>query len=79
MWHAALATLWRLAIDGDRLYSYKMGRAAADDRSRSKSSCNANAAAPRAWQYNRQALQLFELLACNGNFLWEGVRAMSLS
>ena len=51
-----------------------MGRAAADDRSRGKSSCNANAAAPRAWQYNRQALQLFELLACNGNFLWEGVR-----
>ena len=33
-----------------------------------------NAAAPRYGQCNRQALQLFELPACNGNFLWEGER-----
>ena len=33
-----------------------------------------NAATPRYGQCNRQALQLFELLACNGNFLWEGAR-----
>ena len=33
-----------------------------------------NAAMPRYGQCNRQALQLFELLACNGNFLWEGER-----
>ena len=50
-------------------HQIKIRRAAADDRSRSKSSCNVNAAAPRAWQYNRQALQFFELLACNGKRL----------
>ena len=33
-----------------------------------------NAATPRYGQCNRQALQLFELPACNGNFLWEGAR-----
>ena len=33
-----------------------------------------NAATPRYGQCNRQALQLFELLACNVNFLWEGLR-----
>ena len=33
-----------------------------------------NAAKPRYGQCNRQALQLFELLACNVNFLWEGAR-----
>ena len=33
-----------------------------------------NAAPPRYGQCNRQALQLFELPACNGNFLWEGAR-----
>ena len=33
-----------------------------------------NAAPPRYGQCNRQALQLFELLDCNGNFLWEGAR-----
>ena len=33
-----------------------------------------NAATPRYGQCNRQALQLFELLACNANFLWEGAR-----
>ena len=33
-----------------------------------------NAASPRAGKCNRQALQLFELLACNVNFLWEGLR-----
>ena len=32
------------------------------------------AAAPRAGKCNRQASHLFELLACNENFLWEGVR-----
>ena len=42
-----------------------MGRAAADNRSRGKSYSNANAATPRYGQCNRQALQLFELLACN--------------
>ena len=31
-----------------------------------------NAAPPRYGQCNRQALQLFELPACNANFLWEG-------
>ena len=51
-----------------------MGRAAADDRSRGKSYSNANAASPRAGKCNRQASHLFELLACNENFLWEGVR-----
>ena len=33
-----------------------------------------NAAPPRYGQCNRQALQLFELPACNANFLWESVR-----
>ena len=33
-----------------------------------------NAATPRYGQCNRQALQLFELPACNANFLWEGER-----
>ena len=33
-----------------------------------------NAATPRYGQCNRQALQLFNLFACNGNFLWEGER-----
>ena len=33
-----------------------------------------NAAPPRYGQCNRQALQLFELPACNANFLWEGER-----
>ena len=33
-----------------------------------------NAASPRYGQCNRQAPQLFEQLACNVNFLWEGVR-----
>ena len=33
-----------------------------------------NAATPRYGQCNRQALQLFKLPACNGNFLWEGER-----
>ena len=33
-----------------------------------------NAASPRYGQCNRQAPQLFEQLACNANFLWEGVR-----
>ena len=33
-----------------------------------------NAAPPRYGQCNRQALQLFELPVCNGNFLWEGER-----
>ena len=51
-----------------------MSRAAADDRSRGKSYSNANAATPRYGQCNRQALQLFKLPACNGNFLWEGER-----
>ena len=33
-----------------------------------------NAASPRYGQCNRQTPQLFEQLACNVNFLWEGVR-----
>ena len=51
-----------------------MGRAAADDRSRGKSYSSfkrGNAARRHPIQ---QALQLFELLACNVNFLWEGAR-----
>ena len=44
---------------------YKMGRAAADNRSRSNRLATPNAATPRYGQCNRQALQLFELLACN--------------
>ncbi|OLA27886.1 MAG: hypothetical protein BHW32_00770 [Firmicutes bacterium CAG:129_59_24] len=51
---------------GITAHFYKMGRAAAGSRSRGKSSCSANAATPRYGQCNRQALQLFELLACNG-------------
>ena len=51
---------------GITAHFYKMGRAAADNRSRGKSYSNANAATPRYGQCNRQALQLFELLACNG-------------
>ena len=50
---------------GITAHFYKMGRAAAGSRSRGKSSCSANAATPRYGQCNRQALQLFELLACN--------------
>ena len=42
-----------------------MGRAAADDRSKSNRLATPNAATPRAGSSNRQALQLFELLACN--------------
>ena len=58
---------------------YKMGRAAADNRSRGKSYSNANAATPRAGKCNRQALQLFELLACNVKaFLWGFQRGDSL-
>ena len=56
------------------MHYYETGRAAADNRSRGKSYSNCNAASPRAGKCNRQAPQLFELLACNVNFLWEGVR-----
>ena len=39
-----------------------------------------NAATPRYWQCNRQALQLFELTACNANaFLLDGHTARFLS
>ena len=51
------------------LYSYKMGRVAADDRGKSN-----RIATPLGRYLIRQAPQLFEQLACNGNFLWEGVR-----
>ena len=34
----------------------------------------ASVAMPPRRQCNRQALQLFKLLACNENFLWEGIR-----
>ena len=53
---------------------YKMGRAAADSRSTPNRIATLNAATPRAGKCNRQAPQLFELLACNVNFLWEGAR-----
>ena len=46
-----------------------MGRAAADNRSKSDRIAELNAATPRYGQCNRQALQLFELLACNGKRL----------
>ena len=46
-----------------------MGRAAADDRSKSNRIATPTAATPRTGQCNRQALQLFELLACNGKRL----------
>ena len=36
--------------------------------------CNANAATPRAGSSNRQALQLFELLACNVNLSLGGFK-----
>ena len=47
-----------------RLHQNKMSRAAADSRSKSN-----RIATPRTGQCNRQALQLFELLACNGKRL----------
>ena len=57
-----------------RLHQNKMSRAAADNRSKSNRLVVLNAATPRAGKCNRQASHLFELLACNENFLWEGVR-----
>ena len=42
-----------------------MGRAAAGSRSNPNRIADPNAATPRAGKCNRQALQLFELLACN--------------
>ena len=51
------------------MHSHKMGRAAADNRSRPNRLATPNAATPRSGQCNRQALQLFELLACNGKRL----------
>ena len=56
------------------MYFYKISRAAADNRSRGKSYSNTQRGSAARRKCNRQALQLFELLACNGNFLWEGVR-----
>ena len=57
-----------------RLHQNKMSRAAADDRSRP----NRIAMLTRLRRAQRGAIgkasHLFELLACNGNFLWEGVR-----
>ena len=53
---------------------YKIGRAAAGSRSKSNRIATPNAATPRAGKCNQQAPQLFELLACNVNFLWEGAR-----
>ncbi len=57
-----------------RLQQNKMSRAAADNRSKSNRLVVLNAATPRAGKCNRQASHLFELLACNENFLREGVR-----
>ena len=49
------------------LHFYKMGRAAADNRSKSNRIASAKRGICRAHgQCNRQASQLFELLACNG-------------
>ena len=50
---------------GIRLYSYKIGRAAADNRSRGKSYRSSKRGNAARRKCNRQALQLFELLACN--------------
>ena len=55
----------RLAVDGNRLHFYETGRAAAGSRSKPNRIATSNAALPRYGQCNRQALQLFELLACN--------------
>ena len=46
---------------------YKMGRAAAGSRSRGKSYSRAKCGSAARKRCNRQALQLFELLACNGS------------
>jgi len=45
------------------------GCATADDRSKSNRIATPTAATPRTGRCNRQALQLFELLACNGKRL----------
>ena len=56
----ALAALWRLALNGITVHSYKMGRAAADDRSRGKSCSNANAATPHAGNCIPEAQRSFK-------------------
>ena len=56
------------------MHSHKMGRAAADNRSRPNRLSTPNAATPRSGQCNRQALQLFELLACNVNLSLGGFK-----
>ena len=48
-----------------RLHQNKMSRAAADDRSSGKSYSNSKRGNAARGQCNRQALQLFELFACN--------------
>ena len=66
---ASLAAIFAPSVDGDYTAPEQDSRAAADDRSRGKSYSSFNAATPRYGQCNRQALQLFELLACNGKRL----------
>ena len=51
-----------------------MGRAVADSRSKPNRIAKSDAATPRTWQCNRQALQLFELLACNVKFSLGGFK-----
>ena len=63
---ASRAAIFAPSVDGDYTAPEQDSRAAADDRSRGKSYSSFNAATPRYGQCNRQALQLFELLACNG-------------
>ena len=59
---------------------YKMGRAAADNRSRGKSYSKPQRGFAARRKCNRQALQLFELPACNANaFLLDGRRPFSFS
>ena len=63
-----------------RLYSYKMGRAAADDRSRGKSYSSSNAALPRSGISIPEALKSFKPETANLNaFLLDGRRPFSFS
>ena len=56
------------------MHSYKMSRAAADDRSSGKSYSNIQRGNAARRQRNRQAPHLFKLLACNENPFLLGVK-----
>ena len=64
-----LAAICALSIAGDYTAPKQDSRAAADNRSRGKSYSNAKRGFAARRQSIRQALQLFELLACNGKRL----------